>query len=121
MEGRPPIELATPEEEKTMKVGDGLFVIGHPIGLPAKIALDGKVTEVSKKVFESDLDIFYNNSGSPVFSQSTHKVIGILVDGYDDDFVYDRSRKCWKSYTCKEADCFGNGSARVGLVRPWYP
>ena len=67
--------------------GDKLFVIGHPVGLPAKIAGSAKVRDASPKYFfKADLDTFGGNSGSAVFNAGTNLIEGILVRG-DVDFV----------------------------------
>lgn len=78
-----------------------LFVIGHPSGLPLKIAGDASVISAGKDVFVNDngastkwvdkgyafltnLDTFHGNSGSPVFNLNTLLVEGILVSGDND-------------------------------------
>ncbi|MEI7528561.1 MAG: serine protease [Elusimicrobiota bacterium] len=67
--------------------GAKIFVIGHPVGLPLKVAAGASVRDASKKgYFVADLDTFGGNSGSPVFNASTKKIEGILVRG-DTDFV----------------------------------
>lgn len=67
--------------------GDQLFVIGHPVGLPLKVAGNAKVRDASPKYFfKADLDTFGGNSGSAVFNARTKLIEGILVRG-DVDFV----------------------------------
>ncbi|HNW43249.1 MAG TPA: serine protease [Elusimicrobiales bacterium] len=62
-----------------------IYVIGHPSGLPLKVAADSKVRDASKKgYFIADLDTFGGNSGSAVFNLATNKIEGILVRGDDD-------------------------------------
>lgn len=79
-----------------------LFVIGHPSGIPLKIAGDAAVISSGTDVYVTDgfstrkwsdnaysfmanLDTFHGNSGSPVFNLNTMLVEGILVKG-DSDF-----------------------------------
>lgn len=64
--------------------GRPIHVIGHPSGLPAKVAGGAEVGRVLPTRFLSDLDTFEGNSGSPVFDSATHEVLGILVDGEAD-------------------------------------
>ncbi|MDD2805545.1 MAG: serine protease [Elusimicrobiales bacterium] len=67
--------------------GDPLFVIGHPVGLPLKVAGGARVRDVLPKYFFlADLDTFGGNSGSAVFNARTKQINGILVRG-DKDFV----------------------------------
>lgn len=71
-----------------------LFALGHPVGLTLKMA-PGEVIYKSKDRFKLAIDTFHGNSGSPVFSAKSHKVIGILVGGMD-DFVFDKNRRCFR-------------------------
>lgn len=64
--------------------GRAVHVIGHPSGLPAKVAKGAQVGSVQPTRFLSNLDTFEGNSGSPVFDSLTHEVLGILVDGQAD-------------------------------------
>jgi len=62
-------------------------VIGHPVGLPVKVAGDAKVRDASPRYFVmTDLDTFGGNSGSAVFNAKTKLIEGILVRG-GTDFV----------------------------------
>jgi len=65
--------------------GAKLFVIGHPSGLPLKVAADATVRSTSHRgYFVANLDTFGGNSGSAVFNLDTRKIEGILVRGADD-------------------------------------
>ncbi|MBI4679106.1 MAG: trypsin-like peptidase domain-containing protein [Elusimicrobia bacterium] len=64
--------------------GAPLFVIGHPAGLPTKIAGGAKVRDASPNgYFVANLDTYGGNSGSAVFNAGTGLVEGILVRGED--------------------------------------
>jgi len=81
--GHKPLPIARTDVKK----GDKLMVIGHPVGLPLKIAAGSSVRDASKiGYFVADLDTFGGNSGSPVFDTATKLVVGILVRG-DTDFI----------------------------------
>ncbi len=82
--GRKPLAV---NPESTLKNGDALFVIGHPVGLPLKVADDANVRDIGdgKTYFLANLDTYGGNSGSAVFNARTNKVEGILVRG-DQDF-----------------------------------
>lgn len=81
----------------TIAVGTQVGVIGHPSGLPKKIAF-GVTTKVSKNespgFFCANLDTYGGNSGSPVFNASDGVVEGILVRG-NNDFVF--TSGCFRS------------------------
>lgn len=63
-------------------VGTPLFVIGHPVGLPVKVAGNAHVRDTAAKYFFlADLDTFGGNSGSAVFSARDNRIVGILVRG----------------------------------------
>lgn len=83
-------------------------VIGHPSGLPMKIAF-GSTTRVRDNTpgtfFVANLDTYGGNSGSPVFNAQTGLLEGILVRG-EQDFELGGSN-CFVSY--QVADSAGRG------------
>jgi V8-like Glu-specific endopeptidase len=74
-------------------VGDNLVVIGHPSGLPTKIADGATVRSLQGAYFTANLDTYGGNSGSAVFNADTGVVEGILVRGAT-DYVYDSRQGC---------------------------
>lgn len=65
-----------------LKTDLAVYMIGHPCGLPKKVALNAEVTNNSNPLFfYTSLDAFQGNSGSPVFNFETHELIGVLVSG----------------------------------------
>lgn len=91
----------------TVAIGDPVGVIGHPYGLPKKLAF-GPTTAVRDNTLEgyftANLDTYGGNSGSPVFNVDTGLVEGILVRGAQ-DFVLEST--CFRSNTL--ADDAGTG------------
>lgn len=87
-------------------VGTGVGMIGHPSGLPLKIAF-GNSTFIRKSAnagfFEANLDAYGGNSGSPVFNRQTGVVEGILVRGQL-DFV--QSGNCLVSNVLSDGSGF---------------
>jgi len=87
--------------------GENLLIVGHPYGLPQKIADGAEVKSGSffgflkpitsflrkQNYFNANLDSFVGNSGSPVFNQKTGLVEGILIEGAD-DFTDDEEAGC---------------------------
>lgn len=56
-----------------------LYVMGFPIGLPAKFAENGRViNNRSRRFFTTDLDVMDANSGSPVFSALHNDLVGVV-------------------------------------------
>jgi Trypsin-like peptidase domain len=89
----------------------GVHVIGHPSGLPAKFAGGAVVRDnQSKAFFVANLDTYGGNSGSPVFNSDTHEVEGILVRG-ENDFVMNGS--CRISLVCPTTGCRGEDCTRT--------
>ena len=77
--------------------GTQLIVIGHPAGLPTKVAGGSTVRDPSPTgYFTADLDTYGGNSGSAVFNAVTGEIEGILVRG-DTDYVYDSEQGCRRS------------------------
>ncbi|MGB0454939.1 MAG: trypsin-like serine peptidase, partial [Bacteriovoracaceae bacterium] len=97
------------EFRKSGKVADGrpLVVMGHPTGLPLKVA-DGAIvrSNVNPKYFIANLDTFGGNSGSAVFDADSGLVEGILVRG-EQDYEWDSASKCVRPKQCKDTGCRG--------------
>jgi V8-like Glu-specific endopeptidase len=81
--GRKPIAI---NRGGGLAAGDRLFTIGHPVGLPAKIADDAEVTSLDENAvyFEANLDTYGGNSGSGVFNERTGLLEGVLARGRKD-------------------------------------
>ena len=75
------------------EVGANLVVIGHPTGLPTKIADGANIRELKGTYFTANLDTYGGNSGSAVFNADTGVVEGILVRG-ERDYLYDSVNAC---------------------------
>ena len=93
--------------------GRSIFVVGHPNGLPTKLADGANVRENRRRAFfVANLDTYGGNSGSPVFNARTRKVEGILVSG-ENDFV--KHGKCYVSLVCPDTGCQGESVTRSTL------
>lgn len=96
--------LLNQAQKETLTEGSDLFVIGHPIGLPTKVSANARVIEnSSKNYFRTNLDTYGGNSGSPVFSEKTGLIEGVLVAGTP-DFEIDKKNKCFRSVRYKDKD-----------------
>ena len=79
-------------------VGTPVGIIGHPYGLPKKLAfgLNTSVRNTDEPFFfYANVDAFSGNSGSPVFDAETGIVEGILVRGNND---YKVGSYCFQSH-----------------------
>ncbi len=82
--GAVPLEI---RRSGTIPLGTQIGVIGHPWGLPLKIAFGSQTTvrdQGPSGYFTANLDTYGGNSGSPVFNAATGVVEGILVRGATD-------------------------------------
>ncbi|MCB0420476.1 MAG: trypsin-like peptidase domain-containing protein [Bdellovibrionales bacterium] len=95
-----------------------LLVIGHPAGLPTKVADGASVRSVSTPFFTADLDTYGGNSGSAVFNEITGEVEGILVRG-ETDFTYRNG--CRASNVCNEGSCRGEDVTKITQALPYIP
>ena len=91
-----------------------LVVIGHPAGLPTKIAGGASVRDASKNgYFIADLDTYGGNSGSAVFNAVNGNVEGILVRGEQD---YAWRNGCRVSNVCAQGACRGEDVTKLDNV-----
>jgi subtilisin-like proprotein convertase family protein len=99
--------------------GAALTVIGHPAGLPTKIAGGASVrTSSLPAYFVANLDTYGGNSGSAVFNNVSGEVEGILVRG-ENDFVTQGS--CRVSNRCTNEGCRGEDVTRSTEFSPFVP
>lgn len=110
--GRAPLRL---NRSRDLARGTGLFVIGHPSGLPTKVAGGAAVRAVREAEFVANLDTYAGNSGSPVFNAETRLVEGILVRG-DRDFVFDDAGRCYRSNRVADDGGRGEDVLRVSAI-----
>ncbi len=99
-------------------VGTPLVVIGHPSGLPSKIAGGANVRSTSTYHLTSNLDTFGGNSGSAVFNATTGEVEGILTYG-ETDYVFRNS--CMAVNTCTDSGCSGEDVTIISLITDHIP
>lgn len=100
--------------------GTPLFTIGHPVGLPLKVAGEATVrSESPKSYFITDIDAFGGNSGGPVFNARTKLIEGILVLG-GQDFVKSPAG-CTVAYTVDQNKGIGTGVTRLSFIKAAIP
>lgn len=98
-----------------------LLLIGHPLGMPAKLAL-GRVVDpqLDRSRFVSDHDAFQGNSGSALLDPDTLEVTGVLSAGSQDFVPTDAG--CWTATSCDEVNpgpgrfCTGTLATRISRV-----
>jgi S1-C subfamily serine protease len=102
------------------KVGDDIFVAGHPTGLPLKIAGGAKIRSTSPQAyFIANLDTYGGNSGSAVFNARTLEVEGVLVRG-EQDFKWGPGR-CMTSNVCPSTGCRGEDVTKISETLSYLP
>lgn len=102
--GHAPVKLAQQETS----VGTPLVLIGHPSGLPQKIADGAQVMSVHAGGFRANLDAFQINSGSAVFHAKTGELVGILVNGLPD-------YRANEGLSCTEVNVVPDARGREGV------
>ncbi|MET3026049.1 serine protease [Flavobacterium sp. UW10123] len=102
------------EKSSLLQKGNEIYMLGYPMGLPQKLAINADISDDSNyQFFYTSLDSFQGNSGSPVFNLKSHKLIGILVSGMID---YELRGDCYKSVSCRPPYCLGEKVIRIELI-----
>lgn len=119
------VELDHASQRIPLKLGHGhptagnrVFAIGYPSGLPLKIAPNASVRSGvgSDGCFLAAVDVCGGNSGSPVISEDTGEVEGILVRG-GHDFRLLPTGACYVSIVINDA-YRGESVCSISTVRP---
>jgi hypothetical protein len=114
--GHKPLKL---NRSGVIKPQTPVLVIGHPSGLPTKIAGGARVrTSDNPGFFVANLDTYGGNSGSAVFNAETGLVEGVLVRG-EQDFVYKNG--CRVSNVCAGDACRGEDVTKIANVADKIP
>lgn len=108
---RPALSLS----KEAASLGEGLTVIGHPSGIPTKIAGGAEVREIKREHLVANLDTYGGNSGSAVFNTDSGEVAGILVRG-EADYIIENG--CRRSNVCTNDGCRGED---VTLIKQTFP
>lgn len=106
--GRAPLAFA----KHAPATSEPVFIIGHPVGLPAKISSGANVRKNQHGYFTANIDSFEGNSGSAVFNEN-FEVAGILVRG-EADFVPQGS--CYVTHHCDDTQCDGEDATNADVV-----
>ena len=115
VQGRQPL---TCRREGRVEDGTPVFVVGHPLGLPKKIAGNAEIRiNAHDDFFVANLDTYGGNSGSPVFNALTNEVEGILVRG-EADFA--PLGNCYASLVCPIGGCSGEECSRITKLSSDY-
>lgn len=95
----------------TQQVGDDLILVGHPSGLPIKVAGGATVGWSNSRsvYFQANVDAYSGNSGSMVVNANTFNIEGILVRG-NQDLYFDRVAGCMRSVMCDNSGCSGSSN-----------
>jgi V8-like Glu-specific endopeptidase len=64
----------------------GIYILGHPCALPIKYASGIVIDDIQDAYFRCEADLYSSNSGSGVYCQTTHHLIGNLVKSDPEDF-----------------------------------
>ena len=114
--GHAPLKL---DLSGSIEKGAPVVVIGHPAGLPTKIAGGAAVRDASNPgFFVANLDTYGGNSGSAVFNELSGLVVGILVRGEED---YVMKGDCRVSNVCANDACRGEDVTKIANVSGKIP
>jgi hypothetical protein len=113
VEGRMPLTF---RQEGIVPDDAPLVLVGHPVGLPTKVAGGATVRNNNPaEYFSANLDAYGGNSGSAVFHADDFVVEGILVRGVLD---FEFSGNCVESAICPDDGCFGEEATRATEFAP---
>ncbi len=106
--GHTPLQI---RREGQVSNNQDLVIIGHPVGLPKKVAGNANVRENNaSSFFEANLDSYEGNSGAAVLNAQTLMVEGLLVRGERD---FQLNGNCYESLRCPDDGCRGEDCTRT--------
>lgn len=123
VEDRIPISLT---QTKTLAKNTPLTIVGYPLGLPMKIAGNGRLRSQDEHadLLVAEIDSLKGNSGSIVFDSISKDIAGILVrqDGQDFDLFYDEVAGCKRVNHCQDKlGCSGEILVSAAKISEYLP
>jgi V8-like Glu-specific endopeptidase len=110
---RTPINLYSYEKSEEK---EGIFMIGHPLGLGSMTSDTGAVRSVEDENFYvGAIDSFAGNSGAPVFKSDSLSITGMLVRG-EEDFTWNNEKRCFNFKICGENECRGEDIIKIERI-----
>lgn len=104
-------------DSASLQVGQRLMVLGHPSGLPLKIAGGAVIRSINSKYLVTNTNTYGGNSGSAVLDEATGKVVGVIVRGETDFVLKD---KCYVSKVCAFDGCRGEDATLMSRIQPYF-
>lgn len=98
--GAAPLVFAEPGE-----VGPdaAVYALGFPLGVPLKHVGGARIHAVEARHIVTDLDAFSGMSGGPVLDATSHRLVGIVVNGSNTiDVDTAGPSMCWRTVTTEE-------------------
>lgn len=93
-------------EAREMQVSEGIYTLGYPLGAALKYA-HGRIREdMNLRTYKAAIDTFSGNSGSPVYDERNHTLIGLLSGG-EADFTSNPQFGCNLVKVCQSGNCLG--------------
>ena len=112
VKGHKPVAL---RESGEPALSTKLILIGHPRGLPTKIADDAWITGIQENILMTNVDAYTGNSGSGVFNADTGFLEGVLSFGKE-DYEENKERTCVTSQVYRMQDG-GEAVMKIDPVR----
>ncbi len=113
VKGHAPVAL---RQAGVAAVNTSLVLIGHPRGLPTKIADNAWITSVKdNSILMSNVDAYTGNSGSGVFNAQLGFLEGVLSFG-NEDYLEDEQHSCFSSQVYQMQDG-GEAVMKIDPVR----
>lgn len=93
-----------------------IYMLGHPYGIPMKLVDNAEIKPAltGDSRGQAQITAFAGNSGSPIFSAETHKVIAILVAGNPD---YSLDQGSIKDHVVTEQEIQAAGYEKLQMAR----
>ncbi|MDG0817434.1 trypsin-like serine peptidase [Bdellovibrio svalbardensis] len=109
--GREPAKL----EADSLKESDPLYTLGYPLGAALKYAHGRVRKDMNPLTYKAAIDTFAGNSGSPVYNEKTHALIGLLSGG-ETDLNYNPEYGCNMINVCDAKKCLGERIFKTSYI-----
>lgn len=99
----------------TLQKSDHIYALGYPLGVALKYVHGQIRRSLNENIYLTAIDTFAGNSGSPVFDEKTHTLIGLLSGG-EDDLTYNAHNDCNTIKVCDAGQCLGESVFKTSAI-----
>ena len=110
-----PVAIEPISIPKRIHVPEAIYMLGSTLGSPLISSGRGRIFKHNHQFYWAAIDSFKGGSGSPVFSDHSGELIGMMIAG-SQDLEFNEQRQCYQYFRCRAGSCDGERILRSSVI-----